>query len=210
MAKRSKKEAEDLLQTHVLNLAEIRQASEKMIKKEYRKHAFYLSIVGIFLIVVGLSFPKLQVLFVKETKKEVIRYATKVEKNTIICLSEFVDESNTYKIGTKRVYTFDSKGLTSSDSITSISLINQNDTTTLSMLENRYKELYRNATGIENTIFIDNNVLKFKQFIPNYKLFDVNTYNPEINGVSRSNIFKGKETMEEVKQKEISLGSACS
>ena len=59
MTKRSKKEAEDLLQTHVLNLKEIRQAAEKMAKIKYKRTSVYISLLGIFLIVFGLIFPNL-------------------------------------------------------------------------------------------------------------------------------------------------------
>lgn len=210
MAKRSKKESEDLLQTHVLNLKEIRQAAEKMARIQYKRTSIYICLLGIFLIVFGVSFPKLKSLFKTETKKDAIEYATKIEKNTIICLSEYIEATNTYKIVTKSTYTFDSLGLSSKESITAISMVNQNDMTSLPELDARYKSLYPNTSGVTNSISIKNNILYFKQNIPDYSLFDIHNYNPEINHVNKTNTFIGGESMDIVKKKEISLGSSCS
>lgn len=210
MTKRSKKEAEDLLQTHVLNLKEIRQATEKMAKIKYKRTSVYISLLGIFLIVFGLIFPQFKSLFIKETKKDAIEYATKIEKNTIICLSEYIEESNTYKIATKSTYTFDSLGLSNKESITTISMVNQSDLTSLLALDSRYKSLYPNANGVINSISVKNNILYFKQNITDYNLFDINSYNPEINYVNKTNVFVGRESMDTVKKKEILLGSSCS
>ena len=164
MTKRSKKEAEDLLQTHVLNLKEIRQAAEKMAKIKYKRTSVYISLLGIFLIVFGLIFPKFKSLFIKETKKD-----TKVSINIFLKLLHF-----------------------------------------LLALDSRYKSLYPNANGVINSISVKNNILYFKQNITDYNLFDINSYNPEINYVNKTNVFVGRESMDTVKKKEILLGSSCS
>ena len=89
-------------------------------------------------------------------------------------------------------------------------MVNQSDLTSLPALDSRYKSLYPNANGVINSISVKNNILYFKQNITDYNLFDINSYNPEINYVNKTNVFVGRESMDTVKKKEILLGSSCS
>lgn len=89
-------------------------------------------------------------------------------------------------------------------------MVNQSDLTSLLALDSRYKSLYPNANGVINSISVKNNILYFKQNITDYNLFDINSYNPEINYVNKTNVFVGRESMDTVKKKEILLGSSCS
>ncbi len=204
MAKKKKIE-EELLQTHVLNLSEIRQAEacENVIKN--KKMPVIMSFLGIILIMFGFLYPKLTDYLVNSNE---ISYVSKLEKNKLTCLSEFYEPTNTYKISSRVVYNFKDNRLTSSNMETIISMVNY-DSMVLTNLNNYYNSLYQNVTSVQYNITLFNNSLIFNRTINDYDDFDINLYNPEISNVNRTSIFKGKESFNQVKEKEISLGNSC-
>lgn len=198
---------EELIKTHVLNLEEIREAERKERYSKHKKIPIVLTIMGLFLIIFGSFYTKFTSYFVKKDKVVV---ASKVEKNILTCISNIEDKNNNLKIYTKTVYTFNNNLLKASDSSMSISLLQGVDYTVLNNLKDKYNSIYVNTNnGIVYTINVSNNTLYFNSIINNYKYFDAVNYNPEINTVNHTTVFKGGENMNMIKNSEENLGNLC-
>lgn len=206
---KKKQTEEELLQTHVLNLSEIRQAEEK--EKGIRKERLpiFLIVVGFLCIATGFIFSGIVNNF-SSNKKNEKELATGINQESLTCLSEFFDESNSYKVINKIVYYFDDSILKSSEMNTEISFINMNDIGSIQNLVNNYKSLYSSVNGVTYNIYLKNSTIYFNRNINNYNSFDVSLYNPVISKLNHTNIFEGDEKLSDVKEKEILLGNSCS
>ena len=136
--------------------------------------------------------------------------ATGITQENLTCLSEFHDDSNSYKVVNKIIYYFNDNKLKSSEMSTVISFINLDDISSIQNLTNNYKNLYPNSSGVTYNIYSQNDSLYFNRNINSYSLFDIFTYDPIISTLSRTNIFEGGESISIVKEKEILLGNSCS
>ncbi len=209
---KKKQTEEELLQTHVLNLSEIRQAEENEKGIRNRKLPVFLIIVGFFCIATGLVFYGVvnHLSFNNEDIKAEKELATGMSQEILTCLSEFFDDSNSYKIVNKVVYYFDDSILKSSEMHTKISFVNMNDMGMIQDLTSNYKNLYPSSSGVTYNIYSKNETIYFDRNISNYNLFDISTYNPTISTLNHTNVFEGGEDISNVKEKEILLGNSCS
>ncbi len=209
---KKKQTEEELLQTHVLNLSEIRQAEENEKGIRNKKLPLFLIIGGFFCIATGFIFSGIINHFSSDSKDDKVEkeLATGIRQENLICLSEFIDDSNSYKIVNKIVYYFDGSRLKSSKMNTEISFINMDDIGTIQDLTNNYRNLYSSVNGVTYDIYLKNATIYFNRDISNYSLFDISTYNPIISKLNHTNIFEGGEEFSSVKKKEILLGNSCS
>ena len=167
----------------------------------------FFALSGVLLLMMGILYPNLTEYFVKKDK---IVMATKVEKNTLTCISENKSIENNLKISNKTIYTFNNYKLASSDSSTSFSILSGNDFSLLYSLRDRYNSLYNNKdNNIVYTIHVSDNVLYFNSIINNYNNFNASNYNSEINTVNNTSIYHGGESIDYVRNNEEKLGNLC-
>ena len=204
---KKKQTQEELIKTHVLNLNEIREAEQKENNLKFKKMPIFFALSGVLLLMMGILYPNLTEYFVKKDK---IVMATKVEKNTLTCISENKSIENNLKISNKTIYTFNNYKLASSDSSTSFSILSGNDFSLLYSLRDRYNSLYNNKdNNIVYTIHVSDNILYFNSIINNYNNFNASNYNSEINTVNNTSIYHGGESIDYVRNNEEKLGNLC-
>lgn len=203
---KKKQSQEELMQTHVLNLDEIREAEKKENYSKTKRYPIFFAIIGVFLVLGGIIYSTFDYF---SLKKEKVKTTNVVEKNNLTCISNYDDHENNLKVYTKTQYNFKNQKLISSDSTTSISLLSGNDTSQLIALKDRYSSIYVDSLGVNYKVYMNDNILYFDSVINNYDDFDYKNYNSEINLLSHTSVFHGEENIEEVKSSEKELGSLC-
>lgn len=202
-----KQSQEELIKTHVLNLAEIREAEQKEIHLKVKKMPILFSLIGIFLLILGFSYSRFIQYFVKNDKLAV---ASTLKKSNLTCVANFKDKTNNLKIQTKTIYSFNNRKLISANNSTSFSIIKGDDYTFLLSLKEQYSLLYQNVNNdVIYTTYINDNTLYFNSIINNYHGIDSKSYNSLINTVNHTPIFEGGENFEVVRQNEENLGNKC-
>ncbi len=202
-----KQTQEELMQTHVLNLDEIREAEKKEIYMKSKRFPMIFAFLGFIFILAGIVYPGLNHYFVKN---EAIEVASMVEKNALTCIANIDDKTNNLKVYTKTIYNFHNSKLSSSESNTTISVLSGNDYTNLNLLKEHYNDLYTNIDQtIAYKIYLEHNSLYFNSVISNYSNFNQANYNSEINRLNHTSIFAGGESVDQVKKSEERLGSLC-
>lgn len=205
---KKKESQEALMQTHVLNLNEIREAEKKENFSKNKRYPIFFAVIGIFFVLGGILYSSFDNFFVKND--EVLKSVSNVKKkNTITCISNYDDRETNLKVYTKTQYNFKNQKLISSDSTTSISMLSGNDFAPLLTLRNQYDRIYTSAVGVEYKSYVKNNTLYFVFDIHDYANFDYQKHNSEINVLNHTNVFHGEERMEDVKSNEKKIGSLC-
>lgn len=209
---KKKQTEEELLQTHVLNLSEIRNAEHSEKVSRSKKIPVVLLVFGIICITAGFIYSTIIEYNADDsnTKDDKGELVAGINQEHLTCISEFHDESNNYKVENKIIYYFDNSKLRSSEMSTVISFTNSTDAESLKNLTNNYKNLYTNSQDITYNIYCKDNSLYFNSNIKDYNSFDISSYSPIINTINHTTIFEGGEKISNVKEKEISLGNSCS
>lgn len=203
---KKKQSQEELMQTHVLNLDEIREAEKKENYSKTKRYPIFFAIIGLVLVLIGIIYSTFDYFSVK---KERVEMKSVERKNHLICISNYEDHENNLKVYTKTQYNFKNKKLISSNSSTSISVLSGSDTNQLISLRDRYSSIYIDSLGVKYKIYLKDNILYFDSIINHYDDFDYKNYNSEINSLSHTSVFRGEENIEEVKNSEKELGSLC-
>lgn len=203
---KKKQSQEELMQTHVLNLDEIREAEKKENYSKTKRYPIFFAIIGLVLVLIGIIYSTFDYFSVK---KERVETKSVERKDHLICISNYEDHENNLKVYTKTQYNFKNKKLISSNSSTSISVLSGSDTNQLISLRDRYSSIYIDSLGVKYKIYLKDNILYFDSIINHYDDFDYKNYNSEINSLSHTSVFRGEENIEEVKNSEKELGSLC-
>lgn len=205
---KKKESQEELMQTHVLNLNEIREAEKKENFSKNKRYPIFFAIIGMVFVLGGIIYSTFDYFFVK--KDDVVKSSTNIsEKNSLICISNYDYRENNLRVYTKTIYTFKNKGLIASDSTTSISILSGNDFNSLLALRDRYDYIYTNILGSDYKSYMKNNILYFVFNIRDYTDFDYKNHKSELNVLNHTSVFHGEENIEVVKSNEKKLGSLC-
>lgn len=155
-----KKNLEEKMDTHVLNLQEIKEAAtnEKKIKKQ-KGMPLLLFFLGLFMIVMGILYPIIRDTFQKDGSEvsktsKLEKESTKEKESTSIIssLSCTVNETGTrLKKEIKDVYEFDQKGLVKVTTTTDLMAINEMGKVDITTSATTFNSLYGSieATGVE-------------------------------------------------------------
>ncbi len=204
MSKKKQRE-EELIQTHVINLNEIREAERHEKHQKTRRKPLIFSTLGILLIIMGFAYPSFKGYF---SYTENVVASSRLNRNTLTCISNIDDNVNKVKTYTKSIYTFNNNELYKSESNVVVSLINSKDYNIINSLKDKYSAMYVSNDSIKYDINVNDNKL-YINMNTNYNNVDYANYNDEINRVTQTYMFKGNEDMDTVKNTLENLGNLC-
>lgn len=201
-----KKYQEDIIKTHVLNLDEIREAEKKDKRNKNKKIIAITSIVGIFLIVLGILYPFItdKILKKEEPKKK------QKSKEILTCTSNFENKVLNINISVQKTYNFKKNKLFSSTNKT-IFRSKNNDQLSINKLYQRYNQLYlENKTlGVIYNINYKETELTIIEVIDDYNKINIEEYDTTLNTDSKTLIYSTKHNYEDIKKQSEQLGALC-
>lgn len=204
---RKKQSQEELIQTHVLNLTEIREAERKEIHSKNKKLPILFSILGVLFIVTGFCYWKF---YHPSLEKEDVVVASKTEKNTLTCISNLEYREENLKVSTKTIYYFQNQGLVSSTNDTQFSMLRKEDSHLLVSYRDYYSSIYLNEDpNIIYQISLQNDVLTFSSQIQDYSQFHLDQYHLEIHQMNHTSVYQGGESLTTIQSREEKLGNLC-
>lgn len=207
---RKKLQKEELINTHVINIQEIREAErEEKYMKNKKKPVLFL-FLGILLISFGVLYPKVSTYFSHEESVVVASKNERYNKDSLTCISNFDDTTNNVKIYTKTIYKFDTtNSLTSATSNTEISLLKTENLAYINGLKDKYLNIYKSNDAIKYDIKVESNTLYINTDIIDIEKIYFTQYNSEINTYTHTKMFKKGDSMSKIKKDLEELGNLC-
>lgn len=204
---RKKQAEEKLINTHVININEIREAEREEKHLRIKKKPILFSILGVLLITLGFAYPEIYKYLPKAENNEVVVAAK--DKDILTCISNVDDKNTNLKVYTKTTYKFSNGKLLKSTGSTKMSLLAGTDISIINALKDRYSSIYTSNASVKYNLQSQGNELYINTEVDDYKTIDYNTYNNEINNINHTPIFRGGESIDTVKTTLEQLGNLC-
>jgi hypothetical protein len=209
---RKKKAQEELMKTHVLNLNEIRDAEKKDIRERRRKIPKLFLIIGIVLIIVGVSISSLFA-YLNTKKRNTVPY--KKDKTKLTCISNLMSTYYKVDVHTETIYSFENDKLKES-----VSKVTSKPNGEVNYLEILKKDLNTNSTYMTDVYEDPKNGVSYKvnmvskkelylEFTIDYTYFKDATKQLVINNYSNVPINTNKDTYDNVKKQAEQYGALC-
>ena len=207
---RKKKAQEELMKTHVLNLKEIREAEKEDKREQRRKIPKFFVIIGIILIVAGLSISSV-LAFIKSNQRKEIPYEK--DRTKLTCISNLDDKYYKVKLHTETEYTFNNNKLQKSVSKVTNTLYGTNEN--LELLKSDLNGIYLTDTYIDSKNGLSYKLKKvtekevYFEFSIDYDNFKDITKQQNLNNYSKVPTLTNKDEYSEVKKKAEKKGALC-
>lgn len=209
---KKKKAQEELMKTHVLNLNEIRDAEKKDRRERRRKIPKVFVIIGLVLIIVGISISSLLAYF-NAKKRNYVPYEK--DKSKLTCISNLKSTYYKVDIHTETFYTFEDNKLKES-----ISKVTSKPNGEVNYLETLKKDLNTNSTYMTDTYENPKNGISYRvkllsktelylEFTIEYEYFKDTTKQAVPNDFSKVPLLTNKDTYNDVKEKAEAKGALC-
>ena len=207
---RKKKAQEELMKTHVLNLKEIREAEKEDKREQRRKIPKFFVIIGIILIVAGISISSV-LAYIKSNQRKDIPYEK--DRTKLTCISNLDDKYYKVKLHTETEYTFNNNKLQKSVSKVTNTLYGTNEN--LELLKRDLNGIYPADTYVDskNGVSYKLKTLTAKEvyfeFSIDYDSFKDITKQQNLNNYSKVPMLTNKDEYNDVKKKAEKKGALC-